>query len=225
MIKLSNRLRTIANLTDDNSKIVDIGCDHGMLDIYLVQTKKNIKIIASDINKNALNNAIDNINKYQLQNKIKTILSDGLNNIDTTNLNTVIISGMGAHTIVGILRMNKDKLNTIDTLIIQSNNDHDFLRKKVVELGYYIIDEELVKEKNHIYTIIKFKKGKKHYNKKQLYFGPILLENNSKLFVEKNDLELQKLKLLLKLIPRSHVELRIKTRIKINMYKKLKNKV
>ena len=58
MIKISKRLKEIANYVEENSNIVDIGCDHGLLDIYLIQNKKNIKIIASDINQNALNNAI-----------------------------------------------------------------------------------------------------------------------------------------------------------------------
>jgi len=95
MIKISKRLNVIADLVEDNSRIVDIGCDHGLLDIYLVQTKKNIKVIASDINENALSNAINNIKKYKLDNVIKTVISNGLNNIDTTNLDTIIISGMG----------------------------------------------------------------------------------------------------------------------------------
>ena len=55
MIKLSSRLKAIAELVPDRSNIVDIGCDHGLLDIYLTQSKKNITIIASDINQNALN--------------------------------------------------------------------------------------------------------------------------------------------------------------------------
>ena len=62
MNNLSIRLKEISNYVPDNIKMVDIGCDHGLLDIYLVQTKKNIKVIASDINENALSNAIKNIN-------------------------------------------------------------------------------------------------------------------------------------------------------------------
>ena len=65
MIKLSKRLLTIANLIDDNSKVADIGCDHGLVSIYLAMNKQNISIIASDINQNALDNAIKNINKYE----------------------------------------------------------------------------------------------------------------------------------------------------------------
>ena len=74
MIKLSSRLKAIAELVPDCSNIVDIGCDHGLLDIYLTQSKKNITIIASDINQNALNNAIKNIKKEKLTSKIKTVL-------------------------------------------------------------------------------------------------------------------------------------------------------
>ena len=106
MIKLSKRLSCIADYVDDNYSIVDIGCDHALLDIYLVQTRKNIKIIASDINQNALNNAILNIKKYKLENNITTVLSNGLDNIDMLGINTIVISGMGSHTIVGILYNN-----------------------------------------------------------------------------------------------------------------------
>lgn len=221
MIKISKRLETIANYIEDNSNIIDIGCDHGLLDIYLCQNKKNINIIASDINKNALANAIKNIKKYKLTNKIKTIISDGLDDINTTNYNTIVIAGMGSHTIIGILHKNLKKIKNIKTLIIQSNNDIDFLRKKVTELGYYIEKEQLIKEKNIIYTIIKFKKGHKYYTKKQIYFGPCLLKENSKLFQEKNKIELKKLQLIYKLIPKSHIHHKIITLIKIKMHKNI----
>ena len=154
MIKISKRLKSIADFIDDNSSLVDIGCDHGLLDIYLVQSKENIKVIASDINKNALDNAINNIKKYKLNNDIKTILSNGLDNIDTKGLNTIVISGMGTHTIVGILYNNMRKLKNINTLVIQSNNDLDFLRYKVNKLGYKIVDEALVEDAGIIYTVI-----------------------------------------------------------------------
>ena len=173
MIKLSPRLKQIANYIEDNSNMVDIGCDHGLLDIYLLQNKKNIKIIASDVNKNALNNAKNNIKKYKLEDKIKTILSNGLDSIDTTNTDTIVIAGMGSHTIAGILYNNLKKLKNVNRLIIQSNNDLDFLRYKVTKIGYYIVKEELVKDAGIIYTIIEFKKGYRFYTKKQLYLALI----------------------------------------------------
>lgn len=221
MNNLSNRLKEIASFIPDNVKMVDIGCDHALLDIYLYKNRKNIKIIASDINENALEQAKKNIKKYKLDKFIETRLSNGLDNINSNEIDTIVISGMGSHTIVGILRMNQKKLINVDNIIIQSNNHIDFLRERIIELNYYIDSEKLVKDNNIIYTIISFKKGKKRYNKKEIFFGPYLLKENSILFKEKNKQDLEKLEYLYKIIPRSHILHRIKIRNKINMYKKL----
>ena len=43
MIKLSKRLETISSLVPRGSKVIDIGCDHGLLDIYLYQKKNKSK--------------------------------------------------------------------------------------------------------------------------------------------------------------------------------------
>ena len=62
-IKLNKRLETVASFVDDNSNVIDVGCDHALLTIYLVQTKKNIKALASDINEGPLEGAKKNISK------------------------------------------------------------------------------------------------------------------------------------------------------------------
>lgn len=221
MIRLSARLKSIAEYIDDNSNMVDIGCDHGLLDIYLLHNKKNIKIIASDVNENALNNAKNNIKKYKLEDKIKTVLSNGLDNIDTTNIDTIVISGMGAHTVVGILYNNLKKLKNIKKIVVQSNNDLDFLRYKVTKIGYYITKERLVRDANHIYTIVEFKKGYRLYSRKELFFGPILLRENNSLFKEKCGIDLNKLEKFYPLIPKNHYHYRLKTFWKIRSYKKV----
>ncbi len=222
MNKLSKRLITIANYIEDNTNMVDIGCDHGLLDIYLYQNRNNIKIIASDINSKAAGNAIKNIKKCKLDEFIEVVVSDGLDNIDTSNLDTIVISGMGAHTIVGILYSNLRKLKTIKNVVAQSNNDIDFLRERITKIGYYIENETLVKESGIIYTVIKFKKGKRFYTKRELYFGPCLMKENSDLFKEKNEIELNKLKKFYPLIPKSHFHHRLKTWFKIRMYNRVK---
>lgn len=221
MIKLSARLKALADFIDDNTNMVDIGCDHGLLDIYLLQNKKNISITASDINENALNNAKNNIKKYKLDGKITTTLSNGLDNIDTTCVDTIVIAGMGAHTAIGILYNNQKKLKPIKNIIIQSNNDLDFLRYKLTKIGYYITKEQLIKDAGIIYTIIEFKKGYKYYSKKQLYFGPLLLKENSKLFQEKCQIELKKIEQFYPVIPKNHYHHRLKTYWKIKILRSI----
>lgn len=217
MIKLSKRLEEIAKLASDDTKIIDIGCDHGLLDIYLTQKFNNIKIIASDVNENALNNAKENIKKYKIKN-IETRLGNGLNVVSKDEINTIIISGMGAHSIVSILYNNVEKLEKVDNIIIQSNNNHDFLREKITKLNYYIKEEILIEEKNIIYTIIKFSKGNKKYNKKQLLLGPILLQEKNEIFLKKCKIESEKLKLTLKMVPKNKIVYRYKLKKKIKLY-------
>lgn len=220
MIKLSKRLEAISSLVPNNSKIIDIGCDHGLLDIYLYQNKISSKVIASDINENALNNAKENIKKNNLEKYIETRLGNGLDTLtDKDDINTIIISGMGSHTAIGILKNNLNKLKKIDTIIIQSNTKIELLRKEVTKLNYLIEDELLVEDNKKVYTVIKFIKGKKKYSKKELYFGPVLLKRNTELFQKNNKQELEKLNLLLKLMPKNKIIDRYNIKKKINMYK------
>ena len=80
MNKLSNRLKAIVKFVDKKDSVVDVGCDHGLLSIYLVENKLCKKVIASDVNQNALNSAIKNINNRKLE--IETVLSDGIDNVN-----------------------------------------------------------------------------------------------------------------------------------------------
>ena len=220
MIKLSTRLETISSLVPQDSNIIDIGCDHALLDIYLYQNNICKKIIASDINANALKNAKDNIKKYNLEEHIETRLGNGLDTLKKEDeIDTIIISGMGAHTIVGILKNNLRKLYGIKTIIIQSNTKLEFLRKEVTKLNYMINDEEILEDNNKIYTIIKLVKGYVKYTKKELYFGPILLKKNSETFKKYTKQELDKLKLYLKLLPQERIIDRYKLKKEMKLYK------
>ena len=171
-MNLSNRLKAVATLVDIGVKVIDVGCDHAYLDIYLTLNNDN-KCLATDINKNALNIAKDNIKKYGLEDKIKTKLTDGLTNIKISDSDNIVISGMGTHTILDILKGSK----LSNTLIISSNNDIEMLRDEVIKLGYIIDSEIFLIDKNKPYIIIKFIKGIKKYNKIDIKYGPILRNN------------------------------------------------
>lgn len=183
MIKISKRLTTLANivLEKKTEKIIDVGCDHALLDIYLLQNNENLKIIASDINEKPLKSARKNIEKYSFLNKIEICQKDGIKEIDK-EVDTVVISGMGMETIVEILNEGKNELKHIERLIISSNNKYVDLRKNVTKLGYKISYETIIYDEEKYYTIIEFTKGNKKYSEKELYFGPVLLKNKDENF-------------------------------------------
>lgn len=219
MNKLSKRLEVVASYIKDNSKIIDIGCDHGLLSIYLAKKYNNIKIIASDVNKNALNSAINNIKKENLEDKIETRLGNGLDIVNSDEIDTIVIAGMGANTIMGILKYNTDKLVNVKTIVIQSNTDLYFLRKNMTKLGYFIEDESLVEDSNIIYTIIKFSKGKKRYSYKELYLGPILISKNDDLFKKKCTKEIKTITMILSRIEKGHLLYKLKLKRNLRILK------
>lgn len=220
MIKLSKRLEEISSLVPLKARVVDIGCDHGLLDIYLYQNGIVSKIIASDINENALSNAKENIKNNNLEDIIETRLGSGLEVINLNDkIDTIIISGMGAYTVVEILKNNPEILSTISTIIIQSNTKNYYLRKEITKMNYLIEEEKIVKDNNKYYTIIKFTKGYQKYTKKELYFGPKLLSNSSKIFEEYKNAQYQKLKNIKKSIPKRKFMECYKIKKELDFYK------
>ena len=183
---ISNRLMRIASYVDKKDKLIDIGCDHALLDIYLIKNKVLNKVLVSDVHEGALNAGISNIKKEKLEKKIETRLGNGLEVLtDKDDIDTVLISGMGTTTILDILH--NDYLKNINKLIIQSNNDHTELRTEVVKLGYKIINEEYLVDMGKNYIIIVFEKGSVKYSKKELRYGPILINDKKYLNFELNN--------------------------------------
>lgn len=203
MIKLSKRLKAIASLIETN-EIIDIGCDHAFLDIYLIQNNNNLKITASDNKLGALKQAENNINKYNIKN-INLCLSDGLDKVDVNNATTIVISGLGNNTIIDILKKDNNKLKNINNIIVQSNKGYYELRKSICNLGFYIDKELLVKERDIFYIIIRFKRGNKKYSNKDYLYGPYLRLHKDALFKEMILNEIKQKEIILSLIPRKRI--------------------
>ena len=111
---------------------------------------------------------------------------------------------MGFRTIKDILS-NKEKMNNVKKVVVQSNTDVVKLRKFVIKQGYKITREKLVKDDDIIYTIIEFKKGKETYTYDEIYFGPKILENKDDLFYEYYSKKLLKYENLLLQLPKYEV--------------------
>ena len=179
---LNERLQKLSAYIYDNEKVIDIGCDHGLLGIYLVLNRNNISVISSDINEKPLIKAKENALKYHVLDKIKIKCSDGLNAIDI-DTSTIVISGMGSISIVNILK-DVNNYPNIKKLVLSPNNDFDYLRYEISKLGFKINKEEMVYDKGKFYLIIEFIKGKDNVD---YFFGKLDLDNeiNRKYFLSR----------------------------------------
>ncbi len=203
------KLKTIATLIDKSDTVIDIGCDHGYLAIYLKENKLCKEVYASDINENALNMAIKNIKDSNL--KIKTYLSDGFININNTSINAAVISGVGTSTILNII---DDAPENIEKYILCSNNNHEVLRTKLYKMGLYLKDEIVIEEKKKFYVIELFTKEKEFISKFTLKYGK---SNNKEYFLHL----IKKEKEILECIPKKHIVKRFHHKKNIKELKKL----
>ena len=93
-IKLNKRLETVASLVDNNRSVIDIGCDHAFLSIYIVLNKSPKKVIASDNKEGPLEGAKENLKQYGVSEAVKLKLGNGVDPIEE-DIDTIVISGMG----------------------------------------------------------------------------------------------------------------------------------
>ncbi len=197
-LKLSNRLLTCAGMVSSGAIIADIGTDHAYIPIYLALKNKIKSALACDVRVGPLENAKNNIKYYKLENIIKTRLSDGLENIDSDEVNEIIIAGMGANIIIKILENCTWKNKHTKRFIIQPMKYEDKLRVYFAQNGYEIKTEEAVVCCGKVYTVMDVKFTGKPYEveDKQIYIGK-LYENispDAKVYIQKqiNGLENRK---------------------------------
>ena len=209
----SKRILAIASFIDATDNLIDVGCDHGYLGIYLKKNNKVNDLLLTDLRESALNNAIENIKKYNLD--INTYLTDGIKKIKIKNYNTISISGMGTQTIIKILSELKKK-NTINKLIIQSNNDLDILRSCINNMGYYLEDEKVVYENDIYYVICKFIKNDKKNTNEEIRFGLIKKDK-----IEYYEYLIEYYNGILKQIPKTNTDLVNELNSNINLLNKL----
>lgn len=189
----SDRIKALADDISKKDTVLDVGCDHGYLSIYLKTNKLCKEVYASDIKESALNVARKNFKKYNLD--IKTYVSDGFENVPVS-FDTAVIAGMGTNTILKIIESEK----TPRKLVLGSQNDLYHLRKELNKKGYKLVDEQAIYEKGHYYIILLYIIGKQKLNRRELKFGISNNDNYYGYLIEKNNKLLNKVPFKKKLI-------------------------
>lgn len=152
-IKLGERLSAAASLVRANRPTADIGTDHGYLPAFLVLSGKTDDVTASDIAEGPLKNAEKTLKKYGLQDKVKLVLSDGLENVPQST-EEITITGMGGNLITEILSRS-DMIKREDIHLILQPMTHSYdVRKYLCENGFYIKEEKYCLDEGKVYAVI-----------------------------------------------------------------------
>ncbi len=178
--ELDERLKLCLEYAKGHRIVADIGTDHAYLPINLVSTGIAEIVYACDINKSPLQKAQKNICKYNMQDKIKTVLTDGLLALEDKNIDVAIIAGMGAQQIIRIID-NAPFVKSLNVdLILQAMSNTHLLRLYLKENNFEIKKEQAIKTNDKIYTVMLVRYKKNSKNTDSIYLGKLSYENGSK---------------------------------------------
>ena len=153
MIRLTERLNAVALLVRENSTLADIGCDHGFLPVHLLLNGKIRSAVAADINLGPLESCRSLVSEYGLEDKIKCVLSDGLQNIEKDEADDIAICGMGGELIADILSRCEWAKNGEKHYIFNPMTHPEILRAYLFKNGFEIGADIIVKEGRHYYNV------------------------------------------------------------------------
>ena len=153
MGKIGKRLLTCVKLCKGDF-VADIGTDHGYLPCYMVQNGLCSGAFACDIAPKPLESAEKNIALQGLDDKIQTILTNGLENVPCDKITDIVIAGMGGEMIVSILEgcswIKRKPVN----LVLQPMTKWDFLRRWLYENGFAVTNELACVEGRFVYSVM-----------------------------------------------------------------------
>ena len=153
-LRLSGRLMAVAGFIENGSDVADVGADHGYLPVYLAQNGLARRIIASDISPRSHKSAMNSAAIYSVSDRIKFIAAPGLAGIGESEVDTIVMAGMGGETITGILADAPWTKNRGIKIIMQPQTKTDRLCSWLLDNGYALRSAALVRDKGRIYVVI-----------------------------------------------------------------------
>lgn len=184
---LSIRLERVAGQVPQGARLADIGSDHGYLPVALLRRGVIVAAVAGEVALTPFRAAERTVRETGLDLQIVVRMADGLAAIEPQDAITAIsLCGMGGETIRDILDAGKARLSGRERLILQPNGGEQPLRQWLMDNGYRILCEEVLRENRFDYEIIVAERAEPVlYTAEQLYFGPLQMQARSPAFLSK----------------------------------------
>ncbi len=194
-VKMSLRLHRVAGMITPGLIVADIGTDHGYIPIHQILTGKSDYAYACDVAEGPLGRAKDNVELYNVGDKVQTVLSDGLVgllDIEENKPQSIVIAGMGGTLICKILKEGAAVAEQAKELVLSPHSEWYDVREFLLNNGYEIVDEDMLKEDGKYYVIIKavYRGGDNlwekslHNDEDELRFGAVLIRKKHPVLVD-----------------------------------------
>ena len=184
---LSMRLERVAAHVPAGARLADIGSDHGYLPVALMRRGAIASAVAGEVALTPFRSAERTVRENGFDRQITVRMANGLAAIEPSDgITAICMCGMGGETIRDILDHDKARLSGQERLILQPNGGEQPLRQWLMENGYRILSEEVLRENRFDYEIIVAERaGAVMYTAEELYFGPLQMQARSPAFLLK----------------------------------------
>ena len=195
-VNLSMRLKRVFDYIPEGTRLADIGSDHAYLPCYAVLNKRCTSAIVGEITEGPFNSARSTIRQSGLEGIVEARMGDGLEVLTPNEVDVITIAGMGGSLIASILEKGKEKLEGVETLVLQPNIGAHQIRNWLDREGYSLIKEDILEEDTKIYEILVASKSStyKPYSdskNKEMFIGPHLMHNQNEAFQKRWNHELK----------------------------------
>ena len=180
---LDGRLAAVASFVRPGAKFADIGTDHAYLPIALIREGIIGEAVATDVSAGPLSRAESHIRENGMKDRIRTVLTDGLDGLEHEGLTDIAICGMGGETIAGILSRAAWLRNPEIRLILQPMTMQEKLRCFLAEEGFRIEEETIGKSNGRLFPVFRcrFSGEPESLSEADAYFGRSLLQQAERL--------------------------------------------
>ena len=175
-LTLTSRLQLLADWVPQGAAFADIGTDHAYLPVWLVVNGRVSHAIASDLRKGPLQRARETGRTYGAEG-IDYRLGSGLDTVQPHEADTIAIAGMGGENIASILAAAPWTADGNHTLLLSPHTKAEQLRRYLMEHGYAILREALVRDRGTLYPVMEVTAGEMTLTEGQIWGGAKLLQD------------------------------------------------
>jgi dinuclear metal center YbgI/SA1388 family protein len=151
---LPRRLQHVAAWVLPGRPMADVGTDHALLPIHLVQSGHVPRAIASDVRRGPFETALRNVRRFGLEDRISVRLGDGLKAITPGEADTIVVAGLGGDTAAQIIEAASHVARSARRLVLQPMNGEGRLRRVLYEKGCHLVYEGVVEDSGRLYVLL-----------------------------------------------------------------------
>ncbi len=159
MTALSPRLETVVQLIRPCAVLADVGTDHGLVPVAVVQRGVAQRAIAADLRPAPLLGARNHIVRSGVADRVTVMLGDGLLPLRDQHVDTVVLAGMSGRLMLQLCDAAPEVLGTLQQLVLQPNQDVPQVRAWARDHGWQLQDERMVEQRGRFFTVCSFGKS------------------------------------------------------------------